>query len=84
MAGTFSIQFFHHMTTGLPGAFAAQLSWSEVESRVRSAAIAVLPVGAACKQHGRHLPMQADLVQAEWLAQALVQHANVLVWITVS
>ena len=84
MAGNFSIQFFHLMTTGLSGAFAAQLSWSEVESRVRSAAIAVLPVGAACKQHGLHLPMQADLVQAEWLARALVQHANVLVWPTVS
>jgi creatinine amidohydrolase len=84
MASVLSIQSFHLMTTGLPGAFAAQLSWSEVESRVRAAAIAVLPVGAACKQHGLHLPMQADLLQAEWLAQALVQHANVLVWPTVS
>lgn len=84
MARNFSIYYFHLMTTELSGAFAAQLSWTEVESRVRSAAIAVLPVGAACKQHGLHLPMQADLVQAEWLAQALVQYANVLVWPTVS
>ena len=72
------------MTTGLSGAFAAQLSWSEVERRIHSAAIAVLPIGAACKEHGHHLPMQTDLLQAEWLAGTLVQRANVLVWPTVS
>ncbi len=70
------------MTTESPGAFTAQLSWSEVERRIHAAAIAVLPIGAACKEHGPHLPMQADLLQAEWLAGALVQRANVLVWPT--
>jgi len=72
------------MTTEPPGAFTAQLSWSEVERRVHAAAIAVLPIGAACKEHGPHLPMQADMLQAEWLAGALVQRANVLVWPTVT
>lgn len=72
------------MTTGLPGAFAAQLSWSEVAHRLHSAAIALLPIGAACKEHGLHLPMQADLLQAEWLSGAMVQRANVLVWPTVT
>ena len=84
MANKFSIHSVFLMTTGLPGAFAAQLSWSEVERRIHSAAIAVLPIGAACKEHGHHLPMQTDLLQAEWLAGALVQRANVLVWPTVS
>ena len=55
-----------------------------MERRIHSAAITVLPVGAACKEHGHHLPMQTDLLQAEWLAAALVQRANVLVWPTVS
>ena len=72
------------MTTEAPGAFTAQLSWPELERRVSASAIAVLPIGAACKEHGPHLPMQADLLQAEWLAAALVQRANVLVWPTVS
>jgi creatinine amidohydrolase len=67
-----------------PGAFIAQLSWSELERRVHAAAIAVLPIAAACKEHGFHLPMQADLLQAEWLAGALVKRANVLVWPTVT
>lgn len=68
------------MTTNLPGAFTAQLSWAEVERRINAAAIAVLPIGAASKEHGLHLPMQADKLQAEWLAETLVQRANVLVW----
>ncbi len=72
------------MNTRSPGAFAAQLSWPEVERRVKAGAVAVLPVGAACKQHGPHLPMNTDLLQAEWLAGALVQRADVLVWPAVS
>jgi creatinine amidohydrolase len=55
-----------------------------VERRVTAGAIAVLPVGAACKAHGPHLPMNSDFLQAEWLAAALVQRADVLVWPTVS
>lgn len=72
------------MTYESPGAFAAQLSWTELERRVHAGAIAVLPIGAASKEHGLHLPMQTDLLQAEWLAEALVQRTNVLVWPTVS
>lgn len=72
------------MTTKSPGAFTAHLSWRELERRIDAAAIAVLPIAAACKQHGPHLPMQTDLLQAEWLAGLLVQRANVLVWPTVT
>jgi creatinine amidohydrolase len=68
------------VNTGLPGAFVAQLSWPEVERRIKAGDIAVLPVGAACKEHGPHLPMNADLLQAEWLARALVERTRVLVW----
>jgi len=67
-----------------PGAFAAQLSWPEVERRVKAGAVVVLPVGAACKQHGPHLPMNTDFLQAEWLAAALVKRAEVLVWPTIT
>jgi creatinine amidohydrolase len=68
------------MTHKSPGAFAAHLSWPEVEQRIQAGAVAVLPVGAACKAHGPHLPMNTDLLQADWLTAALVQHAGVLVW----
>lgn len=72
------------VNSGSPGAFAAQLSWPELERRVKAGAVAVLPVGAACKEHGPHLPMNTDFLQAEWLAGALVQRAEVLVWPTVT
>lgn len=72
------------MERGFVGAFVASLSWPEVERRIASGAVAVLPVGAACKEHGPHLPMQTDLLQAEWLATALARRANLLVWPTVS
>jgi creatinine amidohydrolase len=68
------------VTHTAPGAFAAHLSWPEVEQRIQAGAVAVLPVGAACKAHGPHLPMNTDLLQADWLATALVQRADVLVW----
>ena len=64
--------------------FVARLAWPAVERRIEAGAVAVLPVGAACKEHGPHLPMNADLLQAEWLAAALVQRAEVLVWPTVA
>ena len=42
----------------------------------------LLPVGAACKQHGPHLPMHSDWLQAKWLARALVDRAPVMCWPT--
>jgi len=72
------------MTTELPGAFAAHLSWTELERRVQPTTVAVLPIAAAFKEHGPHLPMQTDLLQAEWLARQLAQRADVLVWPTVT
>lgn len=63
-----------------PGALVADLNWKEIGSRVQSGAIGVLPVGAAAKEHGAHLPMNTDFLQAEWLSQRLAEKANVLVW----
>jgi creatinine amidohydrolase len=42
------------------------LNWDEVRSRIENGAAAILPIGAAAKQHGFHLPMNTDRVQAEW------------------
>jgi len=68
----------------VPGAFVAELAWPEVEKRIQSGAIAILPVGAAAKEHGRHLPLNTDQLQAEWLAARLIEKANVLVWPTLT
>ncbi|MGH8750954.1 MAG: creatininase family protein [Burkholderiales bacterium] len=67
-------------TSPVPGAWAAHLSWPEIEKRIQSGALAMLPVGAGAKEHGRHLPLNTDQLQVEWLAARLIEKANVLVW----
>jgi creatinine amidohydrolase/Fe(II)-dependent formamide hydrolase-like protein len=71
-------------TTKIRGAWVANLTWPEVEKRILSGAIAVLPVGAAAKEHGRHLPLNTDQLQAEWLAERLIEKVNALVWPTLT
>jgi creatinine amidohydrolase len=67
-----------------PGARIAELTWPEVERRLAGGALALLPVGAACKEHGPHLPMNTDWIQAEWLTGELIRRHNVLAWPTVA
>ncbi len=66
-----------------PGARVAELSWPDVQARLQGGAVALLPVGAAAKEHGPHLPMQTDYLQAEWLVSQLLLHAPVLAWPTI-
>lgn len=65
-----------------PGARLADLNWMQVVDAMQSGATALLPIGATAKQHGPHLPMQTDYLQAEWLVDSLIQKLNVLAWPT--
>lgn len=60
------------------------LSWDEVAARIAKGAAAILPIGAAAKAHGLHLPMSTDRVQAEVLAARIADHVDALIWPTVS
>ena len=53
----------------------AELAWPEVAPLLDAGATPVLPVGAAAKVHGAHLP-------AEALGPRLAERADVLVWPT--
>ena len=66
------------------GAWVAELTWPEVEARIRTRPVAILPIGAGAKEHGPHLPMNTDQSQAEWLADRLTYSLNVLVWPTIN
>jgi creatinine amidohydrolase len=72
------------MVSTATGLFVEETTWREVRRRVLGGATAVLPVGASCKQHGDHLPMDADRVQAEWFARRLAERRDVLVWPTLN
>jgi creatinine amidohydrolase len=66
------------------GAWVAEITWPEVEQYLVHKALAILPVGAACKEHGHHLPMNTDQIQAEWLAGQLTKEFPVLIWPTLT
>ena len=59
-------------------------TWPEVEAALANDAIAILPIAASCKEHGRHLPMDTDYIQAEWLISQLIKQINAVVWPSVS
>ena len=48
--------------------FIAHMMWDEVARHIANGAAAILPIGAAAKQHGFHLPLDTDRIQAECLA----------------
>ena len=60
------------------------LSWDQVAVRIENGAAAILPIGAAAKQHGFHLPINTDRIQAEWLATAIAGRFDALIWPTVT
>lgn len=62
----------------------ANLTWKDVEARLAAGAAAILPVGAGAKEHGLHLPMNTDQIQAEWLAGVIAAEIDALIWPTLS
>ena len=64
--------------------FIERMHWDEVARRIGDGAVAILPIGAAAKQHGFHLPLNTDRIQAEWLAGRMAEKIDALVWPTLS
>ncbi len=60
--------------------FVEHLPWDEAARRIARGAAAILPVGAAAKQHGLHLPLETDRIQAERLSSELAANIDALVW----
>lgn len=46
--------------------FVEHMKWDEVARRLEAGAAAILPIGAGAKQHGLHLPLDTDRIQAEY------------------
>ena len=64
--------------------FIEPMIWDEVARRIGDGAVAILPIGAAAKQHGFHLPLSTDRIQAEWLAGQLSLRIGALIWPTLT
>src|SRR6266702_7887139 len=62
--------------------FIEHMMWDEVARHIAGGAAAILPIGAAAKQHGFHLPLNTDRIQAEFLAGRLAERFDALIWPT--
>jgi len=54
------------------------LSWDEVQEYLKTSDMVIVPVGSM-EQHGRHLPLCSDIVQATEICLRIGQRARVLV-----
>jgi len=61
------------------GVWLEDLTWLEAKARFDGGAVVVVPVGAASKAHGPHLPLKTDALTARALAQKLVERLPVVV-----
>jgi creatinine amidohydrolase len=61
----------------------AEVSWPVIEQAFAANWPLIIPLGAGCKEHGLHLPMNTDLILVEYLANWAIQHYSVLVAPTV-
>jgi creatinine amidohydrolase len=61
------------------GAYLGDLAWPEAERLVRDVPIVVIPFGAGAKEHGPHLPMNADAKVMEFLTDRAVAELPVIV-----
>ena len=62
----------------------AEKTWPDIEAAIANNAVAILPIAASCKEHGKHLPMATDYIQAEWLTSQLISQINAVIWPSVT
>jgi creatinine amidohydrolase/Fe(II)-dependent formamide hydrolase-like protein len=57
----------------MKGVWLEDLTWPEAKRRFDANAVVVIPVGAAAKAHGTHLPLKTDALTARALGQKLIE-----------
>lgn len=62
-----------------PGSWLGDLTWAQAEAMLAEAPMAIVPFGAGAKEHGPHLPMNADLVVARYLSERAIENLPVVV-----
>jgi len=55
------------------------LAWPDAERVLTRDAVVVVPIGAAAKEHGPHLPLANDWILADYLRRRLAERAAVVV-----
>jgi creatinine amidohydrolase len=63
----------------MPGVWLETLTWPEAKARFDANAVVVVPIGAAAKEHGHHLPLNTDHRVARALAEAVAAALPVVI-----
>ena len=66
-----------------PGVFLESLTWIQALEALRVIDTVLVPVGARCKEHGVHLPLNTDWMIAEYLARRIAELCRVIALPTV-
>src|SRR5580658_10963091 len=66
------------------GTVLADLTWVEAEKALKPETVVVIPIGAESKEHGPHLPLKTDFIQAEYLKRRILERSDVVVAPTVN
>jgi creatinine amidohydrolase len=61
------------------GIVLGHIAWPEAETVLRADTVVVLPVGAASKEHGPHLPLGNDLNMADYLTRRVADASAVVI-----
>ena len=61
-----------------PGVKLETLSWIEAEQWFTTNPVIVIPLGAAAKEHGPHLPLNNDAIMATWLGEQIIARLPVV------
>jgi creatinine amidohydrolase len=72
------------MAESFRGLRAESIAWPQIEMALKSSPTILIPIGAGCKEHGFHLPMNTDFLWAEYLVNRVVEQCNVIALPTVT
>lgn len=61
------------------GALLEAMTWQAAEAALTADAVVMIPLGAAAKEHGPHLPLNNDFLLAEHLKRRVLERAEVVV-----
>lgn len=64
--------------------YAAKMNWQEVRACFEAGDLVLIPLGADCKEHGLHLPMNTDQLQAEYFAAKLAETTPMIIMPTIT
>lgn len=65
--------------TAAAGVFLEDLAWPDAAARFAAGAVVLVPIGAAAKEHGAHLPLKTDYLVARELARRVALELPVVV-----